>query len=99
MRRNGSVEAACAHALPSLQCEGEQAFLGIQIRPHARDTANDFAQTAPALPETLALYNVSGSQDYLVHVAVANSGELQHLIIDELLALPLVAHCELLSLP
>src|SRR5699024_8348507 len=70
-----------------------QAFLGIQIRPHARDTANDFVQKALALPETLALYNVSGSDDYLVHVAVANSTELQTLIIDKLLALPQVAHC------
>ena len=73
--------------------EGEQAFLGIQIRPHARDTANDFVHKALALPETLALYNVSGSEDYLVHVAVANSTELQTLIIDKLLALPQVAHC------
>ncbi len=62
-------------------------------RRHARDTANDFVQKTLALPETLALYNVSGSEDYLVHVAVANSTELQTLIIDKLLALPQVAHC------
>lgn len=45
------------------------------------------------MPETLALYNVSGSEDYLVHVAVANSTALQTLFIDKLLALPQVAHC------
>jgi DNA-binding Lrp family transcriptional regulator len=93
MRRNGTIVATRAHVLPSLLGRGEQAFLGIQIRPHARDTANDFVQKALALPETLALYNVSGSEDYLVHVAVANSAELQTLIIDKLLALPQVAHC------
>lgn len=93
MRRNGTIVSTRAHVLPSLLGKGEQAFLGIQIRPHARDTANDFVQKALALPETLALYNVSGSEDYLVHVAVASSTELQTLIIDKLLALPQVAHC------
>ena len=93
MRRNGTIVATRAHVAPSLLGKGEKAFLGIQIRPHARDTANDFVQKALALPETLALYNVSGSDDYLVHVAVANSTELQTLIIDKLLALPQVAHC------
>lgn len=93
MRRNGTIVATRVHVLPSLLGRSEQAFLGIQIRPHARDTANDFVSKALALPETLALYNVSGSEDYLVHVAVANSTELQTLIIDKLLALPQVAHC------
>lgn len=93
MRRNGTIVATRAHVLPSLLGKGEQAFLGIQIRPHARDTANDFVQKALSLPETLALYNVSGSEDYLVHVAVADNTELQTLIIDKLLALPQVAHC------
>lgn len=93
MRRNGTIVATRAHVLPSLLGKGEQAFLGIQIRPHARDTANDFVQKALALPEALALYNVSGSEDYLLHVAVANSTELQTLIIDKLLSLPQVAHC------
>ncbi|WP_345471257.1 Lrp/AsnC family transcriptional regulator [Glutamicibacter ectropisis] len=93
MRRNGTITATRAHVLPSLLGRGEQAFLGIQVRPHARETANDFVQKALALPETLALYNVSGNDDYLVHVAVANSTELQSLIIDKLLALPQVVHC------
>lgn len=95
MRRNGTIVATRAHVLPSLLGRGEQAFLGIQIRPHARDTANDFVQKALALPEALALYNVSGSgsEDYLLHVAVASSTELQTLIIDKLLSLPQVAHC------
>ena len=63
MRRNGTIVATRAHVLPSLLGRSEQAFLGIQIRPHARDTANDFVEKALALPETLALYNVSGSEE------------------------------------
>ena len=80
MRQNGTIVATRAHVLPSLLGKGEQAFLGIQIRPHARDTANDFVQKALALPETLALYNVSGSEDYLVHVAVANSTDRKSVV-------------------
>lgn len=93
MRRTGTIVATRAHVLPSLLGKGEQAFLGIQIRPHSRDTANDFVQKALALPETLTLYNVSGNEDYLVHVAVANSTELQKLVVDKIMVIPQVAHC------
>jgi DNA-binding Lrp family transcriptional regulator len=93
MRDSGVISAIRAQINPALIGRGEQAFLAIQVRPHSRETANEFVRKVLAMPETLALYNVSGAEDYLVHVAVHDSTALQTLIIDNLLALPQVAHC------
>ena len=93
MRESGVIASIRAHVDPARVGRGEQAFLAIQVRPHSRETANDFVRKVLEMPETLALYNVSGAEDYLVHVAVPDSTALQSLIIDNLLALPQVAHC------
>ncbi|MGW4093714.1 Lrp/AsnC family transcriptional regulator [Nocardia sp. NPDC004750] len=93
MRRSGVITSIRAHVNPARLGRGEQAFLGIQVRPHSRETATDFVQRALQMPEVLALYNVSGTEDYLLHVAVEDSTALQSAIIDRLLTLPQVVHC------
>ena len=93
LRSAGVISAIRAVIDPEAIGRGVQAFLAIQIRPHSRETANDFARQALDLPETIALYNVAGGDDYLVHVAVADSAALQSLIIDRILAIPHVGHC------
>lgn len=93
MRESGVIASTRAHVDPARVGRGEQAFLAIQVRPHSRETANDFVRKILEVPETLAVYNVSGAEDYLVHVAVRDSTALQSLIIDRLLAMPQVAHC------
>lgn len=93
LRNSGVIASTRVHLDLARVGRGEQAFLGIQIRPHSRETANDFVARALAMDEVVALYNVSGSEDYLVHVAVSDSAALQALIIDQVLAIPQVAHC------
>ncbi|MEV6282716.1 Lrp/AsnC family transcriptional regulator [Kribbella sp. NPDC051770] len=93
MRERGVIASIRAHVDPARVGRSEQAFLAIQVRPHSRETANDFVRKVLEMPETLALYNVSGVEDYLVHVAVPDSTALQSFIIDSLLAMPQVAHC------
>ncbi|GAB3916605.1 transcriptional regulator [Microlunatus endophyticus] len=93
LRSAGVISAIRAVIDPEAIGRGVQAFLAIQIRPHSRETANDFARQALDLPETIALYNVAGGDDYLVHVAVTDSAALQSLIIDRMLAIQQVAHC------
>ncbi|MCS3494661.1 hypothetical protein M2368_003693 [Arthrobacter sp. JUb119] len=45
------------------------------------------------MPGSLALHNISVSQDYLVDIIVANSSELQTQIIDKRPPRPQMAHC------
>lgn len=93
LRRTGVIASIRAHVDPSLLGRGVQALLAIQVRPHSRETANEFVEAVLGMPQTLALYNVSGAEDYLVHVAVRDSAALQSLIIDGLLVMRQVAHC------
>ena len=52
------------------------------------------ALVALALPETLALFNVSGPEDFFLHVAVRDSAHLQRVLIDHLAAHPEVWHAQ-----
>lgn len=93
LRENGVISSISARVDPARIGRHEQALLGIQIRPHSRETAGDFVRRVLEMPETMTVYNVSGTEDYLVHVAVRDSTALQALILDRLLAMPQVAHC------
>lgn len=93
LRQRGVIKRIHAEVDPRALGRPEQALLAVQVRPHSRETAQDFVSRALELPETIALYNVSGTEDYLVHVAIPDSTALQALILDRLLTMPQVAHC------
>lgn len=46
------------------------------------------------MPEVLALYNVSGPEDFFIQVAVTDSAHLQRLIVDHLATRPEVGHAQ-----
>src|SRR4051812_39738301 len=60
------------HATVSLPAIGRglQALLSVQVRPMSREVITGFKQFAIALPEVIAVMVVTGSDDFLVHVAV-----------------------------
>lgn len=93
LREAGVISSISARVDPTRIGRHEQALLGIQIRPHSRETANDFVRQVLQMPEIMQVYNIGGTEDYLVHVAVRDSIDLQSLILDQLLVIPQVAHC------
>jgi DNA-binding Lrp family transcriptional regulator len=94
LRALGVITAVRAVVDPSAVGRGLQAFIAVQLRPHRRELVESFTTAVLALPETLALYNVSGPEDFFVHVAVADSGHLQRLIVDHLATRPEVGHAQ-----
>ena len=56
----------------------------VQLHPHRRELVEAFVEAMRELPEILALCNVSGNDDFFIHVAVPDSDHLQRLIIDHL---------------
>ncbi|SES03826.1 transcriptional regulator, AsnC family [Lentzea xinjiangensis] len=60
-----------------------QAMLALKIRPHTKEIVDPFTAYVLSLPETLALSHVTGPEDYLVHVAVADVAHLQRLVLDK----------------
>ena len=48
-----------------------QAMIAIRFAGHLRADVDTFAEEVTALPGVLAAYNISGADDFLVHVATA----------------------------
>ena len=68
-----------------------QALIAVRIRPPARGTIEGFRDWVSALPETVGVFVVSGNEDFLIHVAVADNQDLYAFVIDRLTQRPEVA--------
>ena len=69
--------------LPSIG-RSVQALIAIRIRPPSRVNIDAFRSWAITLPETIGVFVVSGSEDFLIHVAVADNDALYSFVIDKL---------------
>ncbi|MFC4334569.1 Lrp/AsnC family transcriptional regulator [Salininema proteolyticum] len=69
-----------------------QAFLAVQVRPHRRPVVDAFVRHLREVPEVLRFYHLTGPDDFLVHVAVADVESLQALVLDQVTARAEVAH-------
>jgi DNA-binding Lrp family transcriptional regulator len=84
LRDAGVITRIVAEVDPRAVGRPLQAFVGVQLHPHRRDLVEAFVAAVRQLPETVALYNVSGNQDFFIHVATTDSDHLQRFIIDHL---------------
>ena len=66
-----------------------QAIIAVRIRPPSRDVLESFRDWVAGLPETVGV--VSGSADFLIHLAVADTQHLYSFVIDRLTERPEVA--------
>ncbi|MBT1002843.1 Lrp/AsnC family transcriptional regulator [Paenarthrobacter sp. DKR-5] len=71
-----------------------QALIAVRLRAHDRVQIDAFTAKVPALPEVLSTFHVSGSEDYLLHIAVAGTEELRDWVLDHLATEPVVGHTE-----
>jgi DNA-binding Lrp family transcriptional regulator len=69
-----------------------EALIAIRFRAHDRDLVDPFVDYALSLPETVGLFNLSGDDDYLLHVAVEDSDQLHEFVLDRLGARPEIEH-------
>jgi DNA-binding Lrp family transcriptional regulator len=61
-----------------------QALIAVRIRPPSRRNIEAFRNWVSALPETIGVFVTSGSEDFLIHVAVADNDHLYAFVIDKL---------------
>ncbi len=61
-----------------------QALIAVRIRPPSRDNIEAFRDWTTTLPEVVAVFVVSGSEDFLLHVAVPDTDALYAFVIDRL---------------
>lgn len=94
LRRTGVVLGHQLRIDPAKIGRGLQALLSVQVRPHRRDLIGPFVERVRALPESQALFHLTGPDDYLVQVAVADPADLQRLVLDAFTSRPEVARVE-----
>ena len=68
-----------------------QALIAVRIRPPSRRNIEAFRNWVSALPDTLGVFVTSGSEDFLIHVAVPDNESLYAFVIDRLTERPEVA--------
>jgi DNA-binding Lrp family transcriptional regulator len=83
-----------AEVAPEALGIGLEVIVAVQVRPHARDTIEAFRAHVLALREVVSAYHVTGSSDFLVHVALRDSAHLRDFALDAFASRPEVAHME-----
>lgn len=92
LQRRGVVRGV--HADVDLARVGRplQAIIAVRMRAHVKEQVQAFRAEVPRLPGVLSLFHVSGKDDYLLHVAVADADDLRRFVVDHLTGHPAVGH-------
>lgn len=92
--RGGAIKGFYAEVDPACMGVAIQALIAVRLNKHARDLVDKFWAHALSLPEVIAIYHLTGADDFLVHVAVRNSEHLRELALDAFTTREEVAHLE-----
>jgi DNA-binding Lrp family transcriptional regulator len=91
LRHRGVIRGAVLDLNLAAVGRGVQALIAIRIRPPSRRNIEGFRNWIAQLPETIGVFVVSGSEDFLVHIAVRDNQDLYAFVIDRLTQRPEVA--------
>jgi DNA-binding Lrp family transcriptional regulator len=94
LREGGALRGVHADVDPAAVGVAIQAMIALRMRDHSRASADALWEHLAALPETVSLYNLSGADDFLVHVAVRDVDHLRRLAWDTIAVRPEVGHIE-----
>jgi DNA-binding Lrp family transcriptional regulator len=94
LRERGVIRGFHADVDPGLLGRPTQALISVRLQVHHRNLIDDFYEHILRLPESIAVFHVTGSDDYLVHVAVPDTERLRALVLDDLTARTEVEHVE-----
>lgn len=90
----GVIDGLHAQVNPEKCGWGIQAMIAVRLAGHDRAVVDDFSAYVMSLPETLSVYNVSGANDFLVHVVSENPASLREFALDHLTGRPGVVQVE-----
>ncbi|WP_345376575.1 Lrp/AsnC family transcriptional regulator [Frondihabitans cladoniiphilus] len=69
-----------------------QAIVGVTLRPGARqESITRFSEEVRGLPQVLQVFFLGGADDFIVHIAVADSSAVREFVVEHLSAQPSVA--------
>jgi len=82
--RRGVVTGVHAHVDLERMNRPVQAMVAVRIRFPDRAVIDAFHRYVVSLPETLALFVMSGADDFLIHIAVRDNNQLSDFVLDRL---------------
>ena len=94
LERCGVLKGFHAEIEPKAVGIALQAMVTVRITQHSRETFVDFREYALALPEVIALYQVAGADDFMLHIAARDTSHLHDLVLDHLVTQDEVSHLE-----
>jgi DNA-binding Lrp family transcriptional regulator len=94
LRVGGAITGYHAVFAPAAVGIGLQAMICGRRARHSREDLDAFRTYLLTLREVLAYYHVAGANDFLLHVAVADSNHLRDFALDAFTTRPEVAHIE-----
>lgn len=94
LRERGTITGF--HAALDLTALGRpiQALVAIGLAGHDRAQVEAFGDEMAALPGVLAAFNISGADDFLVHVSAESPDQLRDFVLDNVSGRPGVSHVQ-----
>jgi DNA-binding Lrp family transcriptional regulator len=91
LRESGTLTGFRAEVdLPSVG-RGLQAMIAVRIRPPTRASIDQFKSFVLRMPEVIAVFVLTGPEDFLLHVAVRDIEHLNAVVLDKLTERPELA--------
>lgn len=94
LMQRGVIRGVHADVDPAKVGRPVQAIIALRLRTHDSAHVLGFARRVSTLPEVIQVFHVSGSEDFLVHVAVDTTEALRDFALDSLTSDPTVAAAE-----
>jgi DNA-binding Lrp family transcriptional regulator len=94
LRARGVIRGYHADVDPGALGREQQALIAVRIRPHTREIVDTFWRHVLEQPETVAVFHVSGADDFLVHASFGDPAHLRDFLLDRVAVRPEVAHLE-----
>ncbi|MET8676617.1 Lrp/AsnC family transcriptional regulator [Streptomyces sp. NPDC004647] len=63
---------------------GLQAMIAVRVRPPTRAVIEGFQRFVAEMPEVISVFVLTGTDDFILHVAVRDTDHLHALVLDEL---------------
>lgn len=86
LKERGALRGAHADVDPDALGVGMQAMISVVMRDQSQGILERFVGGMTATPEVVALFNLAGATDYLLHVMVRDTGHLRDFILEHLAA-------------
>jgi DNA-binding Lrp family transcriptional regulator len=84
LREHGVIRGFHADIDPRAIGHDVQAMIAIRLQPHARGAMSEVVAGLSRRPEVLDVYFVAGANDFLVHVATADTDGLRRFVAEHL---------------